>query len=713
MKRILLFCIAVLAIACAPEETLETTGGISGKITEAGTNNPISAVTVSISNVGQQYNTGDDGMYTFRQLPEGQYTVTASKPGYNTMQKQFIIRAGQINTGDFALEQTYAGLELSTKTLDFGMESDKMTFDILKQEGSASLEWKIEKQSNATWVSFSETSGKLTAPRTTITVYLDRTKLTSEELYATDIIIRSKSGGATTLRVTAMKKGAMIVATPTSLDFGTAETERTIIIKNESNEGVISFKATSTESWCNIVGGEGTLSKGAVATIKVTVNRTKLTPANYNGTILITSTRNTLTIPISMVIVAKSRPEISNLQTTEIRHSSINASAYISSVGSSAITAYGFCWSQTNTQPTTSDNHNSLGGTTANKAFNSTLTSLTPNTFYYVRAYAINAEGVAYSHPIQIKTLPPPTRPVIKTLKIENLQHNKIEVSGEITDLGDGFVTAHGFVYSKVNNEPTISDAQLDLGSSTQVGRFEGSISGLSEETTYYVRAYARNGVGISYGGTLKITTKTAPPAVLDGLLAYYTFDQQNCDDELGEIDFDGVEQGSGTEMSYIKDTPSGKSYALKGSINGKWYKILRAPENGQSVVTYSAWVKTKATNSIFYSSSRGYDRWEFGVHEGLVTVYRYYAGSRIRFSLQVNNILCNGSWHHLVVVRKSGQNKLYIDGRHYETGNATWGANDASYGIIGNFDGTMDNLRIYNRELTAEEIKELYRNKQ
>ena len=153
--------------------------------------------------------------------------------------------------------------------------------------------------------------------------------------------------------------------------------------------------------------------------------------------------------------------------------------------------SYGFCWSQTNTQPTTADSKNALGGTSSEKSYNATLTGLTPNTLYYVRGYAINEEGVAYSDPVQVKTLPQPTYPSIQTLESKEVKHNQATIKANITDLGDGYITSNGFCYSTTNNSPTTDDTITDLGSSTQVGKFEGEIKNLQPETTYYVRAFA------------------------------------------------------------------------------------------------------------------------------------------------------------------------------------------------------------------------------
>ena len=65
------------------------------------------------------------------------------------------------------------------------------------------------------------------------------------------------------------------------------------------------------------------------------------------------------------------------------------------------------------------------------------------------------------------------------------------------------------------------------------------------------------------------------------------------------------------------------------------------------------------------------------------------------------------------MVTLRDKQNAMYIDGRYYETGH-TWSyVISYTHSFMGWHDGIIDNLRIYNRILTREEIKELYQAKQ
>ena len=68
---------------------------------------------------------------------------------------------------------------------------------------------------------------------------------------------------------------------------------------------------------------------------------------------------------------------------------------------------------------------------------------------------------------------------------------------GVITSEGGSPITARGVVYD-TNSNPTLANWFTNNGTGT--GQFASSLSGLIPSTTYYVRAYATNSVGTSYG---------------------------------------------------------------------------------------------------------------------------------------------------------------------------------------------------------------------
>ena len=75
---------------------------------------------------------------------------------------------------------------------------------------------------------------------------------------------------------------------------------------------------------------------------------------------------------------------------------------------------------------------------------------------------------------------------------------------GEVTYDGGMPVTARGLCWSLSHN-PTLSANHSNEGSG--LGSFSSSVHGLSANTTYYVRAYATNSEGTSYGNEVDFTT--------------------------------------------------------------------------------------------------------------------------------------------------------------------------------------------------------------
>lgn len=97
--------------------------------------------------------------------------------------------------------------------------------------------------------------------------------------------------------------------------------------------------------------------------------------------------------------------------------------------------------------------------------------------------------------------------PYLTTTEVTDISQTTATSGGNITDDGGATVTARGVCWSTSQN-PTINDSKTEDG--TGAGSFTSSISGLESNTTYYVRAYATNGVGTSYGSAMSFTTLEA-----------------------------------------------------------------------------------------------------------------------------------------------------------------------------------------------------------
>jgi len=68
-------------------------------------------------------------------------------------------------------------------------------------------------------------------------------------------------------------------------------------------------------------------------------------------------------------------------------------------------------------------------------------------------------------------------------------------------------VQKRGVCYSSTNSLPTTSDKSYETSVSTYSGTASFNLSGLTLNTTYYVRPYVETSVGITYGNVVQFTT--------------------------------------------------------------------------------------------------------------------------------------------------------------------------------------------------------------
>ena len=88
----------------------------------------------------------------------------------------------------------------------------------------------------------------------------------------------------------------------------------------------------------------------------------------------------------------------------DVTSTSAQSGGTITSIGSSALTANGVCYSSTNQTPTVADGVTKEPLIYYSYTYTSNLTALTPNTTYYVRAYATNAYGTSYGKVVKFTT---------------------------------------------------------------------------------------------------------------------------------------------------------------------------------------------------------------------------------------------------------------------------------------------------------------------
>lgn len=201
-------------------------------------------------------------------------------------------------------------------------------------------------------------------------------------------------------------------------------------------------------------------------------------------------------------------PEIATFNPQNISTTTALAGGNISSDGGAAVTARGVVWNTTG-EPTTSDSKTQDG--TGPGSFESNLTGLDNGTTYYYRAYATNDAGTAYGREVSFTTLDEITTPSVTTSSITDILVETAEGGGEVTAWGGAEVTARGLVWN-TSGTPTLEDNKTEAGSGT--GNFVSTLYPLSEDTRYFVRAYATNSAGTGYGDERIFKTQIPEPDV-------------------------------------------------------------------------------------------------------------------------------------------------------------------------------------------------------
>lgn len=103
-------------------------------------------------------------------------------------------------------------------------------------------------------------------------------------------------------------------------------------------------------------------------------------------------------------------------------------------------------------------------------------------------------------------------KPVVKTLSFHNLTTTSFTVTGEIVSDNGKPVTTYGFCWSTAGDPIQNGNCVNAYVSGGNSSNFSLALDSLQENTPYYVRAYATNSDGTSYGTMLTVTTLSSVP---------------------------------------------------------------------------------------------------------------------------------------------------------------------------------------------------------
>lgn len=221
-------------------------------------------------------------------------------------------------------------------------------------------------------------------------------------------------------------------------------------------------------------------------------------------------------------------PTVKTIAVTEITEDSAKSGGEITDDGGADVSARGICWSMKQ-NPTLNDNHTNDGSGIG--TFSSNMSDLEDSTTYYIRAYATNIAGTSYGEELSFMTLDIEDNnpedpdddddpddpndpdddddveisiPTVATLSVDEITETSAICGGDVVSDGGAEVTARGVCWS-VNPNPTIADFHTEDGNG--LGTYQSVLTDLTDNTAYYVRAYAANSEGVAYGDAVSFTT--------------------------------------------------------------------------------------------------------------------------------------------------------------------------------------------------------------
>jgi len=217
--------------------------------------------------------------------------------------------------------------------------------------------------------------------------------------------------------------------------------------------------------------------------------------------------------------------------------------------------------------------------------------------------------------------------------------------------------------------------------------------------------AVVSNAAGSVTSSVASLSIKGVDSGIWKGLVAYYPFNG-NADDASGNGN-----NGTLLRGTFISDRFGNSSKALQNSLpvpNWGWAVDTGITSQFSSSFTLSVWFKHTSPNDsilIAYGNSGVVDPY-IAVVPDLID-YRLRVGKNLSLS---DPRISDGNWHLMVATCKNGVASLYFDGNLVKKeSDSTPTAYSGKSWKLAPGPCSLDDVRIYNRELSEAEVKALY----
>ena len=143
--------VQIAGISCRSVMVDETTGSISGGVSDKITGEPVPVVGLTLSPGGNSAITSSDGAFSFKNMPAGEYSISFEKSGYRKGSKTVSVLTGDDNEVHLLIDRIPEIITIDREVLDFGdnASTNTMSFNIINSYYS---DFKYEIIENCGWI---------------------------------------------------------------------------------------------------------------------------------------------------------------------------------------------------------------------------------------------------------------------------------------------------------------------------------------------------------------------------------------------------------------------------------------------------------------------------------------------------------------------------------------------------------------------------------
>jgi len=202
--------------------------------------------------------------------------------------------------------------------------------------------------------------------------------------------------------------------------------------------------------------------------------------------------------------------EVVTGEVSQIKPNSAKCGGVVTNMGGgNSIYKSGLVWDR-QPNPTLLNNDGSSWNQSAMGSFSHTILNLDADTVYYVRAYVVNnVQDTAYGVIKEFNT----KVPTVYYHSVGSITSTTAISGGTVVNNGGAEATVRGLIWSNNSNLTINSYLGIEV-EGAGYGTYQITMKNLTPNTTYYVRAFARNGTGVGYGNIMIF--QTLPPGIGD-----------------------------------------------------------------------------------------------------------------------------------------------------------------------------------------------------